>query len=424
MATLRPEGAPPGAVPLFTDSRTRLSGLFTLSSELFFFLSIYTYMSIFAVYAVSLGASATLTGLAVGIFGIGQVFLRIPLGILSDRLARRREIIAGGLLVLGLSDIGMAMAATPWHLVFFRATTSIGASVFVVLAVLFSQQCSPTRRGTAMGLLTGMSGVATLLGAWLGGRVSEVAGYRAAFLWAAGFAALGVLAILAVREKRVPVQARLSLRRLARLAVDPTMLGVSWACVFAIIAHFGATYTLMPLYAAGACGFTKGMLGNLQSLNLGVGALVSFLAGPLADRWGRRNLAWAGLVVLALVLAAIPLLTGGGCSASGPDPAAAVRLFVLSAGIGLAWGFVFPSIMAMGVSLGEGPEQATATGVFMAWYAVGMFLGPQLSGSVLDLAGYSAAFITLAVAGLAGAALILRLGPRATAAPAPGRASR
>lgn len=352
-------------------------------------------MSILAVYAVSLGATASLAGLAVGIYGIGQMFFRIPIGVVSDVVGRRREIIIFSLLVLAASDIGMALAGSPWHLVLFRLTTSIGASGYLVYAVLLAQQFMPERKGTAMGILAGVTSAGTLIGTWVGGQLAQVGGFKVPFVWGAVFAIIGIFFIMFVREKRIVSGSTLTARRFITIAFMPTVLIVSWTCVIGLLGQFGVTYTLLPLYASKILGFNKGMLGNLMTINLATNTIVALTSGIIADRIGRKVPTVVGLILLAATISLFPLAPSTG------------YLYLLSACVGASWGICYPSIMAMGLSTVEGPEQATAMGVFMAWYALGMYLGPQLSGLVIDYFGYSNSFFSLAAVVVLGVVLAL-----------------
>ena len=54
-------------------------------------------------------ASALLLGLALGIYGLTQAILQIPLGLLSDKIGRR-PVILGGLLIFILGSVVAATA--------------------------------------------------------------------------------------------------------------------------------------------------------------------------------------------------------------------------------------------------------------------------------------------------------------------------
>ena len=63
--------------------------LFCLVTSLFWF-SMYTYVPVLTSYIESLGASHKMAGAIIGSYGFVQMILRIPLGILSDRMHKKR----------------------------------------------------------------------------------------------------------------------------------------------------------------------------------------------------------------------------------------------------------------------------------------------------------------------------------------------
>ena len=53
-------------------------------------------LPVFSLHASSYsGYTPTLTGIAIGVYGLTQALFQIPLGMLSDRFGRRRIILAG-----------------------------------------------------------------------------------------------------------------------------------------------------------------------------------------------------------------------------------------------------------------------------------------------------------------------------------------
>ena len=63
----------------------------TLAAIFLFWFSMYTYPSFLSGYVQNvLGAGSVLVGMIVGSYGFVQMLLRIPLGICSDRVKKRR----------------------------------------------------------------------------------------------------------------------------------------------------------------------------------------------------------------------------------------------------------------------------------------------------------------------------------------------
>lgn len=100
-------------------------------------LGLFMILPVFSVYAEHIpGATATLIGLTLGIYGLTQACLQIPFGILSDHIGRKPVILIG----LILFFIGSAVAALS-HSIYFlilgralQGTGAIGSTVLATVA--------------------------------------------------------------------------------------------------------------------------------------------------------------------------------------------------------------------------------------------------------------------------------------------------
>src|SRR4051812_11193640 len=91
-------------------------------------LGMFLILPVFAVHAKSLpgGDSATLVGLAMGIYGLTQSFGQLPFGAASDKYGRKRVIIIGLVLFALGSFIAAAATDITWVIV-GRAVQGAGA---------------------------------------------------------------------------------------------------------------------------------------------------------------------------------------------------------------------------------------------------------------------------------------------------------
>jgi MFS family permease len=123
-------------------------------------------------------------------------FLTAPLGRWSDRVGRRRPVVAGFALLL-LSHGVLAAAWAP-------AVVFVGAALFglhlaltqAVLAALVADLAPADLRGTAFGVFHLMSGLAILIGSSVAGWLWDAVGPGAMFALAAAISLLGLLAFL------------------------------------------------------------------------------------------------------------------------------------------------------------------------------------------------------------------------------------
>ena len=138
--------------------------------------ALYIYSPILSVYAQSLGASFTTVGMVVGAYGFVQMWLRIPLGIYSDRLGRRLPFLYAGHFFNLVGCLGLAMAPTPMYLVMFRGVLGISAATWVAFTVLFASYFPPNQSPKAMGVVTAINGISLIIVNGLGGQIAEMLG--------------------------------------------------------------------------------------------------------------------------------------------------------------------------------------------------------------------------------------------------------
>lgn len=80
------------------DRRNKNIKLFIFVTAFYWF-SMYAYIPTFSPYIESLGASHKMIGLILGSYGFTQMLIRIPLGIYSDRLNKRKIFVVLGVLL-------------------------------------------------------------------------------------------------------------------------------------------------------------------------------------------------------------------------------------------------------------------------------------------------------------------------------------
>lgn len=103
------------------------------------------------------GDDPALVGLAMGIYGLTQAFLQLPLGMASDRLGRKRVIVAG-LLVFATGSLVAALADSVTGLLIGRALQGAGA-VSAAVTALLADQTRDAVRTKAMALVGGSIGL-------------------------------------------------------------------------------------------------------------------------------------------------------------------------------------------------------------------------------------------------------------------------
>ena len=96
--------------------------------------------------------TSSLTGIALGVYGLTQACLQIPMGLLSDRIGRKTVIIAGFLLFC-IGSIIAALAETIYGVILGRALQGAGAvaSTLMALAADLSREEQRSKINTIIG---------------------------------------------------------------------------------------------------------------------------------------------------------------------------------------------------------------------------------------------------------------------------------
>ena len=369
------------------DTKRNENRLF--SAVFLFWFSVYTYPSFLTSYAVNtLHATNVLAGMIVGSYGLTQMILRIPLGILSDVLKRRKPFVmlgfglsiaaSGG---LALVDIlagreivpeGLALAA-----LFCRGVSGMTAAAWVNLSVLYSSNYHGEDLAPAMSRLIvpqcGSQIIAMLLGAQLAGRLGELY----AFLLATAVGVAGLLVMARIRETR-PTGEPMTVRALAVVIRNRQLVqGTVLATVYQLVV-WATAQGFVQNWARDVIGMTTAELGFLSVANLLPNTILSRFSGTVfAPRFGRKTVLGAGFGFLAAACCFYPQ-TDSMWSLMGAQA-------LLGCGVGL----IMPLTMASAIETVPENRRGAAMGIYQAIYGLGMFAGPVIAGWVIE--GFSKA---------------------------------
>jgi EmrB/QacA subfamily drug resistance transporter len=162
-----------------------------------------------------LGASIQALEWTVNAYVLSYAVLLLTGAALGDRFGRKRMFIAG-IALFTASSAAAALAPTIGLLIAARATQGVGAAIVTPLTLtLLADAFPPERRGMALGVWSGISGIAVALGPLVGGAVVQAASWHWIF-WINVPIGLALVPIASARlsESRGPVR-QLDLRGLA-----------------------------------------------------------------------------------------------------------------------------------------------------------------------------------------------------------------
>jgi predicted MFS family arabinose efflux permease len=369
----------------------RSSILLSYLCTLLFWGAVYICMPILTPYTRHVSGSLQAAGLVMGAYGLSQMILRIPLGVLSDRWRRRKPFILLGFIFDGLSNLGLLLSGNAWMLFLSVFTAGIAASIWVPFTVLFSSYFPAGQMAHSMSLLMGFSRLSQIISTYAGGVIAENWGWTAPFYVGGVLSVAGLLLANGLSEVRPRGNSDLTLREVFQVGRNRTLLTASFLCIIMQSANFSSAYGFTPILAQ-QLGASKGDLGILLFWYLLPNTLATLLSGTLIRLYlAERSILVVGFLLISIALLATPLV----------DSLNLLKLVQAVNGVGI--GLLFPLLMSLAIESVPREQQATAMGYFQSLYAIGMTFGPILSGIVAQMIGLSSVFVLNGLMGLAGA---------------------
>jgi predicted MFS family arabinose efflux permease len=336
--------------------------------------ALYLYMGTLPTYVESKAqGDLAIVGVVLSMYGLWQAIFRLPLGIISDWLGKRKVFVIVGFFLAGLGAVVMGQSAAIGGVMVGRILTGIAAATWVPLVVTFSSLFKAEEAVHATLILSLAGSLSRVLATAVTGSLNLLGGYALSF-WLAGL--MAVLAIVVFLFIKEPARERKqpSWGNVTKLITRPVVLLPAVLALLVLYAVWASIYGFNPKLATelGADGRALSLLVSLNSVAVAVGTLG---ATAIAKKVGAGNLIYLGFVLLA-----------GGVAAAALAPGLWL-LFVAQMVIGLAQGVGSPILMGLSIRYVDDSQRATAMGLHQTVYAFGMFGGPAISGALAQWLG-------------------------------------
>lgn len=329
------------------------------------------------------GASETLIGIAIGIYGLAQAVFQIPFGLISDRIGRK-PLIVGGLLVFALGSAIAALSDSIWGIILGRALQGSGAIAAAVMALL-SDLTREQNRTKAMAFIGISFGITFAIAMVLGPVITHALGLHALFWMIATLALCGIVITLLV----VPSADRHVLNRessmvrgsFSKVLSNPRLLKLNLGimCLHILLM---SSFVALPLAMEKA-----GLAASSHWIVYLVTMLVSFVSVVpfiiYAEKKRRMKQVFMGCVAVLFAAELVLLISGQHLWGI----IAGVQLFFMAFNVMEA---ILPSLISKESPAGY---KGTAMGVYSTSQFIGVAIGGSLGGWLYGLHGAGLVFI-------------------------------
>jgi len=348
-------------------------------------LGLFMILPVFALYADQFeGATPTLIGLALGIYGLTQGLLQIPYGMLSDRFGRK-PMIAIGLLIFAAGSLVAADADTIYQMIAGRALQGSGA-VAAVLMALAADLSREEHRLKMMGFIGVSIGFAFALAMVIGPILNGMVGLSGIFITTAVLAIFALLILFiwvpSPQQSSFHRDTQAMVTLFSKVLEDQQLLRLNFG-IFILHMVLMATYVAFPLVLLNQAGLAAEDHWKLYLpvFLLSVALMVPFII--IAEAKRRMKTVFVGAIGV-LAVAEINLLLGGD---------SILHLGATMVVFFTAFNLLEASLPSLISKMAPADRKGTAMGVYSSSQFIGAFIGGWAGGLSYEFANAEGVFL-------------------------------
>ncbi|MFD0706532.1 MFS transporter [Photorhabdus luminescens] len=332
-------------------------------------LGLFMVIPVLTTYGLNLeDATKTLIGIAIGIYGLTQAILQIPVGLLSDKIGAK-PLIVGGLLLFVLGSIIAALSDSIWGIIIGRALQGAGAISAAIMALLsdLTREQNRTKAMAFIGISFGITFAAAIV---LGPILAHAIGLNGLFWVITILAGCGILitlfAVPSTDKHILNRESGIVRHSFSKVLADSQLLKLNFG-ILSLHTLLMASFVAFPLVMQQA-GFPNQQHWKVYLITMLV-SFVSVLPFIIYAEKKRRMKQVFSLCITMLLIAEIVLWAAGH------------HLWVIFIGIQIFF-IAFNVMEAILPSLISKEAPAGYKGTAMGVYSTSQFLGVALGGSL------------------------------------------
>ena len=336
----------------------------------FAFFDLFAQLPVMSTYAISLGASPFIAGLAVGMYSLSNTFGNVISGIFSDRKGPF-AILVIGLLSTSLMLFIYSSVDGPYSLLAVRFFHGLAAGLTVPAAFTYlANRTESAKRGKGTALSGAFVGLAAILGPAYGAvYTSRNSVPETMFLTGMLILLIGIAAFFTLRQAVVKKDKDVESTDSYKDAFRNSGLLRSFSGAFFLMFSQGVLAYMLPLKIEGL-GLDSELSGLLLSV-FGISAILVFLL-PVNRIFDTAKPIYTLIVGFLLMGSSLFFL-----SAVSTEP----LLYASMCAYGLGFALLFPSINSILIDSTILASRGRAYGYFYAFFSIGVVTGSSITGA-------------------------------------------
>lgn len=367
---------------------------------------------VFPSYLESIGKSYATIGILISIIAFGGVLIDLPLGNACSRFSRKKLMILGLVVsIIAVASIFLFTKNIYLAIIFF--VLGMGYQTWVVPRdSYFASLSKSSNRSSMYGLNAETQYLGQSIGPILCGFFLLYFGYNKSFIFYIVFALLAIIivhfSIKKEKHSELSASGLMSSMKFSsyvegfKLLKKFGIFGVSLLLTSFMIMLFEAVlWALQPLFYGPDILNIPPHLGGLLLACFSIpGIILSYPAGKIADKYGRKKILILSLLLIGISLILFSQITN------------IYFIFLSAIIISIGWVFALPALDGLIVNTLNVSENVAIIGVWGLFVDMGFVIGPLYAGVMSQLFGIRNTFMSVGIIFLTIAPLLILLKPK------------
>lgn len=358
-----------------------------------FWFGLYVHVPYQSIYLAGINVTASMIGLIIGSYGIMQLFLRLPVGVMADRAGNHRLFILTGIILTGLSCIIRFCFPNGLGFLLANVISGCGASTWISHMVMYCSYFNKVEQQKATGQII----MACNLGMCLGFIFSTIFYSRTSMLFLCLFgtiiSGIGILFALTVKKEIIlpdTTTLKPSIKTLLSICTNKRLIFFS---ILAMIQQGIQNTTAMAFTTTylEKLGANTDFIGYSSVFYMFIAVASAYFASTkYAEYFGARFFIPLIFALTAIYCFWIPFTDN------------IYLIFFLQSFPGLSTGILLSYLTSESMIEVPIEKSSTAMGFFQSIYSIGLSIFPVIAGSLISRFNIAISYEFLAVTAILG----------------------
>ena len=363
-----------------------------LTIVFFFWYAQYIYIPYQTPYLAAISLSTQFIGIVISAYGISQLVLRLPVGLIANVKEKHKAFIIVGCFLAGFASVIRIIQPNGMGFLIGNIISGFASAMWISFMVLFLGFYPKSKRGYATSLIIMVNNLGIFLAFLTGMLFFDFCGMKFICLLSC---LSGLIAFILATQLKYPekIHHHFQYHHLYKVFFNSKLLFFS---LLALIQQGIQMSTTMS--------FTNQILSELgaNSAMIGLSAIIYMLSSVLFAKLGASK--WIDRLSVSVWIMLAFLLLALYCALV-PIVASSYLILLLQIVPGMATGILFSLLTFKAMSDIPADVRSAAMGLFQAIYALGMTLFPVIVGYVSLQYSMTLAYFILAISAVLGAVL-------------------